>query len=123
IYQAESELGAVPVLDSATGATSNLPLAGYFTSATYAKKNATNLAAFRAALLKAQAEASTTTPVQTALMKYDHLNGQTASLITLGSYPTTLQEPDLQVVANLMFTFSAEPPQAGQLSVPSMIHH
>jgi NitT/TauT family transport system substrate-binding protein len=123
IYQAESELGAVPVVDSSTGATANLPLAGYFTDAKYAKNNATNLAAFKAALLKAQGQASTTTTsVQTALMKYDHLNGQTASLITLGTYPTTLQEPGLQQVANLMFNFSAVPPGAPQLTISSMIH-
>ena len=123
IYEAESQLGAVPVLDSCTGATANLPLGGYFTDAAYAKKNATNLAAFKAALLRAQSEASTTTPVQTALMKYDHLTGQTAALVTLGTYPTSLQVPDLQRVADLMFNFSAVPPGAsGQLSVSSLIH-
>jgi NitT/TauT family transport system substrate-binding protein len=123
IYQAESKYGAVPVLDSDTGATANLPLAGYFTDASYAKRDATNLAAFRAALLRAQSQASTTTtPVQTALMKYADLNAQTASLVTLGTYPTTLQEPDLQVVANLMFLFNATP-NSNELSVPSIIHH
>jgi NitT/TauT family transport system substrate-binding protein len=122
IYEAESKLGAVPVLDSCTGATANLPLAGYFTDAAYAKKSATNLAAFKAALLRAQADASATTPVQTALTTYDHLTGQTASLVTLGTYPTSLQPQDLQRVANLMFNFSAVPSGAGQLSVPSLIH-
>jgi len=121
IYQAESQLGAVPVLDSCTGATANLPLAGYFTDATYAKKNATNLAAFRAALLKAQADAGNATPVQGALMHYAGMNVQTASLVTLGTYPTALQEPDLQEVANLMFNFNAVPPGAGTLNVSSVI--
>jgi NitT/TauT family transport system substrate-binding protein len=123
IFQAESTLGAVPVLDAATGATANLPVAGYFTDASYAKRNATNLAAFRAALLKAQSDASSTsTSVQSALMKYDKLNGETASLITLGTYPTTLQEPDLQQVATLMFLFNAQPAGQSTLSVPSLIH-
>ena len=40
IYEAESQLGAVPVLDSCTGATANLPLDGYFTTSSYATKNA-----------------------------------------------------------------------------------
>jgi NitT/TauT family transport system substrate-binding protein len=124
IYQAESKYGAVPVLDADTGATANLPLAGYFTDAAYAKHDATNLAAFRAALLKAQSDASTTTTqVQTALEKYAGLNAQTASLVTLGTYPTTLQAPDLQVVANLMFLFNAQPTNSGQLEVSSLIHH
>jgi NitT/TauT family transport system substrate-binding protein len=119
IYEAESQLGAVPLLDSCTGATANLPLAGYFSDAAYAKQHATNLAAFRAALLKAQSDGSMSAPVQDALMKYDHLPVQTASLLTLGTYPTSLQEPDLQRVANLMFTFNTLP--QGTLSVSSMI--
>lgn len=119
IYEAESQLGAVPVLDSCTGATANLPLAGYFSDAAYAKHDAANLTAFRAALLKAQADGSMSAPVQDALMKYDHLPVETASLVTLGTYPTSLQEPDLQRVANLMFNLNTLP--QGTLTVSSMI--
>ena len=122
IYAAESQLGAVPLLDSGTGATANLPLGGYFTDAAYAKAHAANLAAFRAALLKAQADASMTTPVQGALMHFTGLTVQTASLVTLGTYPTGLQAPDLQRVASLMFNFNANPPSTtGTLVVSSMI--
>ena len=124
IYQAESNLGAIPVLDSCTGATANLPLAGYFSDAAYAKGHAANLAAFRASLLKAQSSGSMSAPLQNALTKYDHLNVQQASLVTLGTYPTSLQEPDLQRIANLMFTFNTEPSgTTGTLSVSSMIFH
>ena len=109
---------------SCSGATANLPLAGYFSDATYAKGHATNLAAFRAALLKAQSNGSMSAPLQSALTKYDHLNVQEASLVTLGTYPTSLQEPDLQRIANLMFTFNTEPSgTTGTLSVSSMIFH
>jgi len=121
IYQAESVLGAVPVLDSATGATANLPLDGYFTNAAYAKAHAANLAAFRAALLKAQSDASMKTPVQGALMHFARMDVQTASLVSLGTYPTALQVTDLQRVANLMFNFNAEPTGSGTLTVSSMI--
>lgn len=122
IYAAESQLGAVPLLDSCTGATANLPLGGYFTDAAYAKAHPANLAAFRAALLKAQAAARNTTPVQGALMHFTGLTVQTASLVNLGTYPTALQEPDLQRVASLMFNFNAEPPNTtGTLVVSSMI--
>jgi NitT/TauT family transport system substrate-binding protein len=121
IYAAESQLGAVPLLDSCTGATANLPLGGYFTDAAYAKAHAANLAAFRAALLKAQSNASATTPMQGALMHFAGLTVQTASLVALGAYPTGLQEPDLQRVANLMFNFNAQPPGAGKLAVSTII--
>jgi NitT/TauT family transport system substrate-binding protein len=120
IYQAESQLGAVPVLDSCTGATANLPLSGYFSDAAYAKQHAANLAAFRAALLQAQADASMSATVQGALTKYADLNTQTASLVTLGTYPTSLQEANLQRVANLMSTLNALP---STLTVSSMIAH
>jgi NitT/TauT family transport system substrate-binding protein len=119
IYQAESVAGAVPVLDAATGATGALPLAGYFTSASYAKNHHAVLDAFRAALLKAQADASMAGPVQTALTQYAHLDARTASLVTLGTYPTSLQLPDLQSLAETMFTFGVLP--TGPLTVSSLV--
>jgi NitT/TauT family transport system substrate-binding protein len=123
IFQAESSLGAVPLLDSCTGATANLPLDGYFSDSTYAKKDAANLAAFRAALLKAQSDGSQAAPVQSALMHYAGMQAQPASLVTLGTYPTSLDAPDLQRVASLMFDLSAAPAGAPPLAVSSMIDH
>jgi NitT/TauT family transport system substrate-binding protein len=123
IFQAESSLGAVPLLDSCTGATANLPLDGYFSDSTYAKKDATNVAAFRAALLKAQSDGSQAAPVQSALMHYAGMQAQPASLMTLGTYPTSLDTPDLQRVASLMFNLSAVPAGAPPLEVSSMIVH
>src|SRR5215468_3990282 len=107
IYEAESQLGAVPVLDACTGATANLPLFGYFTSKSYASQNADVVAAFRAALAKAQAQASMSAPLQTALTGSAGLKAQTAALVTTGTYPTTLSAQNIQRVANLMFFFNA----------------
>ena len=109
IYAAESQLGAVPVVDSCTGATANLPLDGYFTTNSYASKNAQVLAAFRGALAKAQAQAAMAAPLQTALTKSARLSAQAAAMVTLGSYPTTLSALSLQRVVNLMFTFGSLP--------------
>ena len=65
-----------------------------------------------------------TTPVQGALMHFTGLTVQTASLVTLGTYPTALQAPDLQRVASLMFNFNAQAPNTtGTLTVSSMIAH
>jgi NitT/TauT family transport system substrate-binding protein len=120
IYQAESQAGAIPLLDAASGATANLPLAGYFTTASYVKHDSKVLDAFRAALLKAQAEGTMSGPVQAALTGYAHMNPQTASLVTLGTYPTSLQPADLKMVAAMMFTFNMLP-TGTPLSVSSMI--
>jgi NitT/TauT family transport system substrate-binding protein len=109
IYAAESQLGAVPVIDSCTGATANLPLDGYFTTKSYASKNPQVLAAFRGALAKAQAEAAMAAPLQTALTKSERLKAQAAAMVTLGTYPTTTQALNLQRVVNLMFSFGSLP--------------
>jgi NitT/TauT family transport system substrate-binding protein len=118
IYQAESELGAVPVLDACTGATANLPLAGYFTTSSYATKNAQVVAAFRGALERAQADAGMAAPLQTALTKGAGLKAETAAMVTLGIYPTTLSAANLQRVVKLLFDFSALP---HQFSVPAIV--
>jgi NitT/TauT family transport system substrate-binding protein len=118
IYEAESQLGAVPVLDACTGATANLPLGGYFTTGTYASQHASVLAAFRAALVKAQAQASMAAPLQTVLTKSAGLKAQTAAMVTLGTYPTTLSAANLQQVSYLLWTFGSLP---RQVSVSSMV--
>ena len=109
IYAAESELGAVPVVDACTGATANLPLDGYFTTNSYATKNPQVVAAFRSALAKAQAQAAMAAPLQTALTKSAGLKAQAAAMVTLGTYPTTTSALNLQRVVNLMYIFGSLP--------------
>jgi NitT/TauT family transport system substrate-binding protein len=124
IFQAESQLGAVPVLDSATGATANLPLDGYFALRSYASKNSAQLAAFRSALETGQAAASQQAVVRAALQHSIGMSGSDASLVTLGIYPTSINASDLQRVVSLMFFFNAMPSVNGsQLSVQSMVFH
>ena len=118
IYEAESQLGAVPVLDACTGATANLPLYGYFTNKAFADRKPGVVTAFRAALEKAQAQASMAAPLQTALTKSAGLKPQTAALVTFGTYPTTLSAQNIQRVVNLMFFFNA---LSATLSVPSLV--
>jgi NitT/TauT family transport system substrate-binding protein len=109
IYAAESELGAVPVVDACTGATANLPLDGYFTTGSYATKNPQVVAAFRGALAKAQAQAAMSAPLQTALTKSAGMKAQAAAMVTLGTYPTTTSAQNLQRVVGLMFNFGTLP--------------
>ncbi len=118
IFEAESQLGAVPVLDSCTGATANLPLEGYFTLHSIATKDHAGLLAFRSALEKAQAAASQAAPVRKTLQGSAGLSMQSASLVTLGQYPTTVSASDLQRVVSLMFLFGAIP---AQISVQNMV--
>jgi NitT/TauT family transport system substrate-binding protein len=121
IFEAESQLGAVPVLDSCTGSTANLPLDGYFSTRTFAAAQQAKLTAFRTVLLKAQALANNqSAPVRNTLEGSEGMSVQDASLLTIGQYPTTVSVNDLQRVISLMFSFNAIPAQP---SVKAMIFH
>jgi NitT/TauT family transport system substrate-binding protein len=118
IYEAESELGAVEVLDSCSGATASLPLSGYFATESFASKNPDAVADFRSALQRAQADAALPGPVEDVLAHDSGMGMETASLVTIGDYPTSLDAASLQRVAGLMFSFDV----LGQtLNVASMV--
>jgi NitT/TauT family transport system substrate-binding protein len=105
IFDAESQLGALEVLDSCSGATANLPLAGYFAVDKFARRHVRTLRDFRSALQRAQASAVLPGPVRTVLSGAQGMNEQSASLVTIGTYPTSLSAASLQRVADLMFGF------------------
>ena len=58
------------------------------------------------------------TPVETALTHYAAMSPQTASLVTVGVYPTTLNAVSVQRVATLMSFYGALP---HPLTVANMI--
>lgn len=118
IFQAESRLGAIAVLDSCSGATANLPLSGYFATSAFVHEHAPTLRAFRRVLQQAQEAAVLPGPVRAELATEPGMNMQSASLVTIGSYPTSLNAASLQRVADLMFSFEMLSPT---LSVASMI--
>jgi len=119
IYEAESQLGAVEVFDACSGATSDLPLSGYFSTKAYAKGNSALLAAFRNELQKVQASAALPGPVRTVLASENGMQNS-ASLITIGAYTTTLNPASPGRVATLMF--NAELLSAA-LNIQSIIFH
>jgi len=121
IFEAESQLGAVPVLDSCTGATANLPLDGYFSTHAIVTSNSAKLTVFRNVLNQAQALANNQSqPVRTTLEGSEGMSVEDASLLTIGQYPTTVSASNLQRVISLMFFFNAIPTQP---SVKAMIFH
>jgi NitT/TauT family transport system substrate-binding protein len=109
IYRAESQIGARSVLDACSGATVNLPLDGYFAPASYAKQHQDELAAFHAALMRAEANANQPAPLNTALTDSTGISREIASLITVGVYPTSLRVASLQRVADLMSFYGSLP--------------
>jgi NitT/TauT family transport system substrate-binding protein len=111
ILEAESQLGAVELLDSCSGVTTDLPLSGYFSLAAYARTHAPAVAAIQSALQTAQADSAMRGPVEAALPSFAGISAQDAALITLGTYPTFLSVGQVQRVANLMYN-------SGMISAP-----
>ncbi|HMG64333.1 MAG TPA: hypothetical protein VK599_15420, partial [Streptosporangiaceae bacterium] len=103
IFEAESKLGAVALLDSCSGVTSGLPLLGYFTTSAFASQHSATAQAFRAALLQAQGTAALRGPVQATLASTAGVSAADTPLITLGTYPTFFSVGQIQRVADLMF--------------------
>jgi NitT/TauT family transport system substrate-binding protein len=106
IYQAESQAGAVEVLDACSGSTANLPLAGYVAMSAWVKDNRAAVADFQQALAKAQGDASMTGQVQQLLPSATGMSAQDADLITIGSYPTGTSALALERVVRLMSNFN-----------------
>ena len=103
ITEAESQLGAVEVMDSCSGLTANLPLSGYFSLAAYAGAHRAQLEQFQAALRVAQANAAAGGSLQAMLPHLTGMTMQDAALVTIGSYPTSLIVDQVQRVADLMY--------------------
>jgi NitT/TauT family transport system substrate-binding protein len=103
ITEAESQLGAVEVMDSCSGLTANLPLSGYFSLAAYAGTHRAQLQQFQSALRLAQANASSGGSLQAMLPHFTGMSMQDAALVTIGSFPTSLIVGQVQRVADLMY--------------------
>lgn len=102
IYQAESQAGAVEVMDSFSGSTSNMPLLGYVAMNAWVRDNPTAVADFQSALSKAQSQASMTGQIQALLPRATGMSVQDADLITIGTYPTSTSATSLEAVVRLM---------------------
>jgi NitT/TauT family transport system substrate-binding protein len=117
ILEAEKQLGAVEVVDATSGVTSGLPISGYFSLGSYAHANPSAVQAFQQALGQAQAECAQRGPVQSALANLGS-TADDAALVTLGTYPTSLNVGQVQRLATLMYDSGMI---TSQVSVNSMI--
>ncbi|RKT56590.1 ABC transporter substrate-binding protein [Saccharothrix australiensis] len=105
ISKAQRSIGAISVLDAATGPTDGIPIAGYGTTGKFAKANPNTIAAFQRAMAKGQRDAADRPTVEPLLVDYANVDKETASLVHFGEYPTTLDATRLQRVATLMKTY------------------
>ncbi|MFI9818006.1 ABC transporter substrate-binding protein [Saccharothrix variisporea] len=105
ISKAQRSIGAITVLDAASGPTDNIPVAGYGTTGKFAKENPNTVAAFQRAMAKGQRAAADRPTVEPLLVEYAKVDKETASLVHFGEFPTTLDATRLQRVATLMKTY------------------
>jgi NitT/TauT family transport system substrate-binding protein len=103
ILEAEQQLGAVEVVDASTGVTSGLPMSGYFSLENYAHEHPSAVLAFQKALDQAQSACAQRGTVQAVLPKLTGMSTEDAALVTLGTYPASLNVGQVQRVASLMY--------------------
>lgn len=121
IYEAQSQAGAVEVMDAYSGSTASLPLSGYAAMDAWVKQNPAAVADFQQALATAQADSSMTGQVQQLLPSATGMSAQDAALITLGSYPTSTNVLSLERVQRLMHDLGMIPRYPPP--VPPMVVH
>ncbi|SEG88613.1 NitT/TauT family transport system substrate-binding protein [Nonomuraea solani] len=106
ITATQSKLGFRKIADTMTGQTEDLPIAGWMASDDWVQKYPKTLAAFQRAIAKAQELASNDRKeIEAMLPKYTRIDAKTASVITLGTYPSALSANRLQKVADLMLEY------------------
>ncbi|ALG11582.1 ABC transporter substrate-binding protein [Kibdelosporangium phytohabitans] len=119
ITDVSKRYGALPLFDAASGPTAEIPISGYATTQKFAGQNPNTIAAFQRALIRGAAIAATDrTAVEQAIRGYASVDQQTAALVTLVGYPTSLDPTRLQRVPDLMLSYGG---LAQRLDARSMI--
>lgn len=104
--------GSEELADTASGAMTNFPIAGYEALLSYSQQHPSVVAAFQRAIVQAEALAATRSVVEQALPTYiSPMPPQLVAAVHLDSYPTSLSQTRLQRVADAMF-------EAGMLKQP-----
>jgi NitT/TauT family transport system substrate-binding protein len=118
ITQAERMAGVIPIVDPASNATNEIPIAGWAASARFVKDNPKTVEAFRRAIIAGQRDCVNRLEVEDLVTSYAKVDRQTASLLNTGTWPTSLVATRLQRVADLMKTYGV---LTKPLDVQSMI--
>jgi NitT/TauT family transport system substrate-binding protein len=99
----QRKLGARMVVDGAGPPVTELPVSGYVTTQDFVQKYPKTAAAFQRAIQKAQQLAtSDRKKVEEVLPGYARVDAQTAAVLSLPNYPTSLNPTRLQRLADLM---------------------
>lgn len=103
----EEQYGVQPLADANQGAAESLPIEGYVATQSWLNKYPHTAEAFRIAMEKAQAVASTNLDaVQKAMTEFAGVPSLAASVLPPPGFPTTTQAGPLQRVITLMVNFN-----------------
>ncbi|WP_410655637.1 ABC transporter substrate-binding protein [Amycolatopsis sp. lyj-112] len=102
LTQASKVVGATPVVDISTGATQDFPLAGFGALGAFVDKNPKTVAAFQRAMSKAVRDSADRSKIEPLVVKYAKVDAETASLLTLPTFGSTLDARRLQRVPDLL---------------------
>jgi NitT/TauT family transport system substrate-binding protein len=106
LAQAQKVYGEVPIFDTATGPTANMPTAGFGANADFVKNNPKTLAAWQKVMERATNEAKQDrSKVEQLLTEFAKIDADTAKLSTLLSFSSTLDATRIQRVPDLMLEF------------------
>jgi NitT/TauT family transport system substrate-binding protein len=106
ISEYEEQYGVQPLADANQGAAENLPIEGYVVTQSWLHKYPHTAEAFRLAMEKAQAVASTNLDaVQSAMTAFAGVKPLAASVLPAPGFPTTTQAGPLQRIVTLMVNF------------------
>ncbi|HTU71968.1 MAG TPA: ABC transporter substrate-binding protein [Trebonia sp.] len=115
---AEQQLGAVKIADFDSASLTNFPIGTYIGTQTWVQTHPNTVAAFLHALQEGQQKADVDrSQVEASLVSNtlvpnaipEAVAKQIAALMTLDTYPLTMDVPTMQRVSNAMFEFGLEP--------------
>jgi NitT/TauT family transport system substrate-binding protein len=110
VTDAQKTMGARIVFDlTGPGPTEAFPLSGFATTAKFAEENPNTIAAFQRAVAKGQQLAADRSNIEKALPKFAKMDADTAAIVKIGQYPTTIDPKRLQRVADLLVTYGMLP--------------
>jgi NitT/TauT family transport system substrate-binding protein len=122
ITSAAKTVGAVPIFDTATGPTANIPTAGYGASADFVKNYPKTLEAFQKVMQRATLEAlADRSKVEPLLQEFAKIDADTAKLAKLLTFNSAIDANRVQRVTDLMLEFGVikEPIKVADMVVKS----
>lgn len=107
VTMTEKSIGAMPIVDIASGATAELPMSGFASLAKWVTANPNTMAAFQRGLARGikDVKSNRGEKLEPMLVKYVKIDAATAPLVHISDYPESLDAIRLQRVADLMKKF------------------